>query len=411
MFRAAAIALLALSAGLLPAQQPLDARALLRSVADQIAAASTLRADIEAETVVAVPGQPPVRSQTTVRVAASGNRAILQVDRAGQPAWLIVADGTTLSVLDRAADSYTQVPFDGDPERLTSKPTSAIPLAMQAGVPLLLGRAAALRQLAEDNTVTLTTAPQPLGAVLVTAERANGQQTGFVVTPGDPPRLEAILLAGADGKLDPNLPLHRSRFTRLTLGEPIPDSHFRFAPPAGAKRIEVAGAAPTVPAAVPPATRELGRAPRQPADLIGYRAPDFSLPISGIGSTINLADHRGRDIVVLDFWASWCGPCRRGLPVVSQVAGRYAAQGVVFYAVNLREDDRTIANFLRSNGLSVTVLRDANGAVARSFGVTGIPATIVIGRDGAVAAAHVGFGPGTGDQLARDLAKAIGGTQ
>src|SRR5690606_25915604 len=89
--------------------------------------------------------------------------------------------------------------------------------------------------------------------------------------------------------------------------------------------------------------------------LSGKTAPDFSLSDVD-GKTVTLASHRGKDVVVLDFWASWCPPCREGLPVVDAVAKNFAGQPVAVYAVNIQEHKEAVEEFVRKNNLTLPVL-------------------------------------------------------
>lgn len=123
--------------------------------------------------------------------------------------------------------------------------------------------------------------------------------------------------------------------------------------------------------------------------LTDQAAPDFTLPLL-TGESVSLASHRGKEVVVLDFWASWCPPCRAGLPVLDQVARDHAGQPVAFYAVNIREGKELVSAFAAENKLTLPILLDNTGLVAEDYGVTGIPQTVVIDRSGNIHVVHVG---------------------
>ena len=108
-------------------------------------------------------------------------------------------------------------------------------------------------------------------------------------------------------------------------------------------------------------------------------------------------------IVVLDFWASWCGPCRVSLPIVAQVCKEYADKGIVFRAVNLKEDAETIRAFLQEEPIDAPVVMDTDGAAAVAYRVEAIPHTVIIGRDGSVEAVHVGASEGMEAKLRKQL--------
>lgn len=145
--------------------------------------------------------------------------------------------------------------------------------------------------------------------------------------------------------------------------------------------------------------------------LIGRQAPDFEL-LNMDGDTVSLSDSVGQKVIVLDFWATWCGPCVKALPVLAEVTASYG-DDVVFYAVNQREQPKTIERFLEVQEVNPPVLLDTDSSVGKAYGVRGIPQTVIIGKDGKVAKVHVGFIPGLDEQLRAELDELIdsaGGT-
>ena len=135
--------------------------------------------------------------------------------------------------------------------------------------------------------------------------------------------------------------------------------------------------------------------------LLNKKAPDFTLPTLD-GKEVTLSQHQGKDIVVLDFFASWCGPCRQAMPIVISVVGGFKDKNVVLYGVNMREPAEKIHDFLKSTGLSVNVLLD-KGTVAQKYNVTGIPRLVIIGKDGIVKIVHGGMSPDLKQQLTDDI--------
>jgi thiol-disulfide isomerase/thioredoxin len=127
------------------------------------------------------------------------------------------------------------------------------------------------------------------------------------------------------------------------------------------------------------------------AKLIGQPAPAFALKDMD-GKPISLASLKGK-VVVLDFWATWCGPCREGLPHIEALAKQHAADPVRVFAINREEKEDVVKAFITETKLSLPVLLDGDGATAHAYLVNGIPATIIIGKDGKVAASFVGYGP------------------
>ncbi len=116
--------------------------------------------------------------------------------------------------------------------------------------------------------------------------------------------------------------------------------------------------------------------------------PALQLP-GEAGQLWRLADQRGQ-VVVLNFWASWCEPCRAELPSLELLAARHDAQGLRVLAVNFRETDAALRRFTERHPLSLPILRDVDGAAARAFAVRIFPTTVVVGREGRVLFSVVG---------------------
>ena len=174
----------------------------------------------------------------------------------------------------------------------------------------------------------------------------------------------------------------------------LDEDSFKFTPPAGAREVERFSQTPE-------------NQPRHP--LLGEDAPAFTLDRLD-GEQVTLASHRDKNIVILDFWATWCKPCRDALPAMSNVAHRFQQQGVVFYAVNLGQTAADIRSFLEKAQLDVTVLlTGADPKLSEDYGIKGIPQTVVIGKDGKVKQVHVGYTPATPRQLQAELEGLIHG--
>lgn len=103
-----------------------------------------------------------------------------------------------------------------------------------------------------------------------------------------------------------------------------------------------------------------------------------------------LAKHKG-EVVYLDFWASWCGPCRKSFPWMNKIEAEYKQQGFSVISVNLDANKALAAKFLRETPASFTVVYDPKGKIAKHFQIQGMPSSMVIGRDGAIKYRHTGF--------------------
>ncbi|HSR66689.1 MAG TPA: TlpA disulfide reductase family protein [Acidobacteriota bacterium] len=135
---------------------------------------------------------------------------------------------------------------------------------------------------------------------------------------------------------------------------------------------------------------QAGRLQSQSYALYGKQAPDFTLPRLE-GGTVTLSQHFGKDIVILDFWATWCSPCRRVMPLLEETAAKYGSQGVVLYSVNWGEDAQTIRDYLEDTGLKADVLMDEDIRVGPAYQVRGLPATVLLDREGTVRAFMTGL--------------------
>lgn len=124
-------------------------------------------------------------------------------------------------------------------------------------------------------------------------------------------------------------------------------------------------------------------------------APDFQLTTFD-GQPIHLESYRGK-VVVVNFWASWCVPCRDEQPVLESLWKRYQGRDVVFLGINIQDDRHDGLAFLRQFGVSYPNAPDPTGAVAINYGVVGVPETYVISRQGTIARKLVG--PVAVDQL------------
>jgi peroxiredoxin len=120
----------------------------------------------------------------------------------------------------------------------------------------------------------------------------------------------------------------------------------------------------------------------------GKAAPDFTLP-SIDGQQISLQQYRGK-VVFLNFWATWCIPCREEMPALEQLHKQYQSEGLAVLAVDHKESDEQVKAFFQKHTLSFPSLIDHNGSVFRDYLVAGMPTTYLIGRDGQFLARGIG---------------------
>jgi len=140
--------------------------------------------------------------------------------------------------------------------------------------------------------------------------------------------------------------------------------------------------------------------------LIGNPAPPVELSTLD-GKPYKLADDKAR-IVVLDFWASWCPPCRKGLPLIQNVAAWAAEQKlpVAVYAVNIQETPEQVKAFIEETKLTLPVLMDTEGKVGMAYGCESIPRTAII-VDGKIINIHTGFSPDMEEQIKKEITAAL----
>lgn len=125
-----------------------------------------------------------------------------------------------------------------------------------------------------------------------------------------------------------------------------------------------------------------------PLALAQKIAPDFILP-SEDGPLV-LSELQGK-VIYLDFWASWCPPCRESFPWMNELQKKYGTRGLKVIAVNLDKERDSVRNFLAATPSSVSIAYDPEGAIAENYGVMGMPSSYLIDRSGNLHSSHIGF--------------------
>ena len=126
----------------------------------------------------------------------------------------------------------------------------------------------------------------------------------------------------------------------------------------------------------------------------GEVAPDFTLPsIYGNQPPINLGNLRGKSVYI-DFWASWCAPCLRSMPLYNDLYSRYKDEGLEILAVNVDNPIEDGLDFLADTPLDFLIPSDVDGSVSELFGVIGMPSSYLVDADGSVRLVHMGFRDG-----------------
>jgi len=136
-------------------------------------------------------------------------------------------------------------------------------------------------------------------------------------------------------------------------------------------------------------------------------APAFDL--NGQQGSVKLADYRGKT-VYLDFWASWCGPCKQSFPWMSEMQAKYGAHGLQVIAVNLDAKADDARTFLASVPAKFTIAFDPAGTSAQQYRIMGMPSSVLIGPDGKVISVHAGFNQSARAELEHQITTALGVT-
>lgn len=138
----------------------------------------------------------------------------------------------------------------------------------------------------------------------------------------------------------------------------------------------------------------------------GMFPPSFTLPDLN-GGEVSLADFEGK-VVVLDLWATWCPPCRVEIPFLVSLYEEFKEQGLVVVGVGLDQGGaQALGPFVEENGITYPILV-ADRSLQASYGVTSIPTTFMIGRDGRIARKHVGFHPSMAGEMRSDIERLLG---
>ncbi len=330
--------------------------------------------------------------QQTQKMSSAYSADAFRIDLDGQ-AEVIGLDGTVVIVGVDMADSYMAADIgDGTAADAIGRVTGGGGLPDPV-IPMRLGR----KDMPTAELPTLF----GLGAI------PNPTLQGFRVVDGGP----RLLLGGDGGTAVVSASAKTGLVDRIDLelsppGAP-PDFKINVAFVIDAKVMDALPEAITF----DPAGRTRQDAPGLPAK-VGDKAPEFTLETLG-GESISLADLKGQ-VVVVDFWATWCGPCKRGLPVLNEVAKWAKEEGlpVRFFGCNVWEQGDKAARLAVAKGywdgqnFAFESLIDADDSVVGTYGVTGIPTSFVIGPDGTILEVHQGFDPSMAESMKEELRKA-----
>ena len=373
------------------AQETPDARTLLKETSEVLLHHKSYLVDQRA--VIDVGGPLPTRVEMLVKIAVSspGKLRIESTSKLGDS--LIVSDGENTWMYLGTLLQYTKT-------AAASTPTSLVKS-------LVPGMSSVMDQLK---------AKDPYVSAKITGEETvevEGQKIDCYVVEG---RLDKISLPGSiemsggvqkvwvdkvsklslkqtmtatmeGGPLTAPAQMNQAvTITSQKLDAPVPDSAFVFTPPEGSKLVP-----------------EFKGPVKANADLTGQMAADFKLK-SVAGKEISLQDVKG-NFVLLDFFATWCGPCRRDLPAVEKLHQEFHGKGLMVIGVDGGEDSETVSQFLRTSKLSYPVLLTPDNQVMQSYSVTAFPTLVLLDAYGKIVFYHVGAG---GDKALRESLAKLG---
>ncbi|HTY63968.1 MAG TPA: TlpA disulfide reductase family protein [Acidobacteriota bacterium] len=150
--------------------------------------------------------------------------------------------------------------------------------------------------------------------------------------------------------------------------------------------------------------RPSGSEPASETAEIGQPAPNFKLPDLA-GQQVSLDQFKGK-VVLLDLWATWCGPCRMTMPVVENLQKEFSGT-MVLLAVNLQDSRDDVRDYIRAQGIHSRVLLDQEGAVGAMYGAESIPREILIDKQGIIRFVMPGYAPGMASQLRAQISKLL----
>lgn len=129
------------------------------------------------------------------------------------------------------------------------------------------------------------------------------------------------------------------------------------------------------------------------ADAVGQPAPGFSLPLRGGNAPLGLDKLRGQ-VVMVNFWASWCGPCREEFPLLDQMYKKYKGMGFTMLGVNVEPESKDAEGFIAKTPVTFPIVFDKDSTVSKLYRVEGMPSTVLIDRNGVLRWVHRGYKSG-----------------
>ena len=382
-----------------PAKIDPEAAAVVRQMADYYAGLKGLKFTVSASMTVQAQGVTQ-RGITTAQIALERPNKLKATVQAQSEQALVASNGTDLYMYLPARKEYVVAKAPTDTAEFIQQSCSvgalASPMSMLAA---LLGEKP-YERLMEGVTEGRYVGDEEIDGVAYDHVKFFQDQFDWETwtQKGDKPLLHRLVqdptkalaaaAAGSPGAGDLKV-LIEATFAKWEVNPELPPEAFEFSAPEGAQKVDSFWK-------------------EEPHPLLGKPAPTFKLDLLG-GGEVDLESHLGKHVVILDFWATWCGPCERALPILVEVSEAYKDKGVVFYAVNIEEEPARIRRFMAKNELTCNVALDGEGRVSELYGVGPIPQSVIIGKDGTVQAVHVGLLPALKSTLEGELETLLAG--
>lgn len=141
------------------------------------------------------------------------------------------------------------------------------------------------------------------------------------------------------------------------------------------------------------------------AESLSGKAPDFTLR-SNKGTNLKLSEQRG-DVVMINFWASWCGPCRQEMPLLDTMYKKYKKLGFTIWGVNIEPDSSSAKKLLKDIPVTFPILFDTDNKVSKNYKVTAMPSTVLVDRNGNMRYLHKGYKPGYENEYRKQVKKLL----
>ena len=380
-----------------PPESATSAEAILRRTTDFIKKAKS--AEVEVERLQKV-GAQTVTSTFTIAFERP-NRLAIRV-KGGGFGVTAISDGTTLSVFIPPLHKYTQAKAPATLDALMGDPiVQSSVQGMMIGDLFAADPYASLMKGVKTTTYAGEEAIDGMKTHHLKFAQDEFDWELWVAADGEPTVRRVLMdlskaLAKAPGQFKNQKMEIIHNFKDWRIDAKLGKLTFTFQPPPESEKVEDFMAALA------------GSNPPKRSELVGKPAPDVNLKLLEQGE-FRLKDHQGQHLIMLDFWATWCGPCVLELPLLAEVARDYKDKGLMFCAVNQREPTDAIRKFLKEKKLEFTVALDPEGAVGSSYHVEAIPALVLIDKKGVVQSVHVGYSPNIKATLHKEIDALLAG--